>query len=326
MAPPTARYIILDSNVWMSERLLKSSMGEALLYALSKTGTRIGLPEIVETEMKNGLRSQAIKAETDLAKKFSFLEQLTGKKIGNYTFDIKQIDVGINARLTELTGIYERLPFTFEHSKAALNKILQGLPPCGENNEQFRDCCIWENALELAIRNSVVLISADKAFYEKREYANGLAKTLAEEIGDKKLDVLIYPDVSSFLKSLKETEAKLDKSAIAKLLEAAVKPMASDYVMPQGFKLGDLFRFDLDGFATPEANVLAISFTAIYDVSDETHSFRDAFMSVAGTATYNREKDNLLQIQTQQWMTALKDYSGRWSSVSSEGKNPFDLR
>jgi hypothetical protein len=48
MDPPY--FLLLDANVWVTERLLRSSIGSALLYAVTGAGALIGLPEIVETE------------------------------------------------------------------------------------------------------------------------------------------------------------------------------------------------------------------------------------------------------------------------------------
>jgi hypothetical protein len=44
-------YVLLDSNVWVAERLLQSSIGSALLYALARTKSSILLPEVVELEI-----------------------------------------------------------------------------------------------------------------------------------------------------------------------------------------------------------------------------------------------------------------------------------
>ena len=40
MAETAPYYVLLDANVWVAERLLQSSIGSALLYALTGAKTR----------------------------------------------------------------------------------------------------------------------------------------------------------------------------------------------------------------------------------------------------------------------------------------------
>jgi hypothetical protein len=56
--------LILDANVWVAERLLQSSIGSALLYAVTSAGAIIALPEVVELEINEVLTAQAEGAGT----------------------------------------------------------------------------------------------------------------------------------------------------------------------------------------------------------------------------------------------------------------------
>ena len=55
-------YVLLDTNVWVAERLLQSSIGSALLYALACTKSSILLPEVVELEIAHVLPDLAEQA------------------------------------------------------------------------------------------------------------------------------------------------------------------------------------------------------------------------------------------------------------------------
>jgi len=176
-------YVILDTNVWVTERLLQSNVGSALLHALTETNARIGVPEVVETEVKNVLLDLADGAVAAITKNNSLLQQLSGQKL-TYMAPIE-------GRWKQLEGALTRIPFTFEQAKAALDRVMKKLPPSGPNNEQFRDCCIWETALSLASERTVHLITKDSAFYQGRTSSNGLASVLTQELANLRRDVRI---------------------------------------------------------------------------------------------------------------------------------------
>lgn len=44
-------FVIADANIWVSEHLFQSTIGSAFLYAISSSGSKILLPEIVELQI-----------------------------------------------------------------------------------------------------------------------------------------------------------------------------------------------------------------------------------------------------------------------------------
>jgi hypothetical protein len=58
--------------------------------------------------------------------------------------------VGLCQQIKILGGIMKRISLSPEHAKAALRRVVGKIPPSGVNNEQVRDCCIWEVAFELS--------------------------------------------------------------------------------------------------------------------------------------------------------------------------------
>ena len=43
--------VVLDTNIWRRNPLLKNPLGAALLFSLRRTGACIGLPEVIEDEI-----------------------------------------------------------------------------------------------------------------------------------------------------------------------------------------------------------------------------------------------------------------------------------
>lgn len=165
--------LVLDANAWIAERLLQSAVGNAVLYAVAANGAVIGLPEIVEMEVHRVLKSEAIKATAALRRHVDLLRQLSGHQGTFYPVPTeKAIHDGIARRWEELGGVLVRAPFTFEQARSALARILDHASPSGENNEQFRDCCIWASVLDFSVSRVVHFVTNDSAFYQPSDRSN----------------------------------------------------------------------------------------------------------------------------------------------------------
>jgi hypothetical protein len=148
MSSDPAFYVLLDSNIWITERLLQSAIGNAFLFAVSGGKGAIGVAEIVRLEVDEVLKTQADNAVELVRKNLRLLQQLSGHQLMNQVVpSTAALEAGISDRWTQLSGVIEDIPFTFDDAKSALTRILRKSPPCNENNEQFRDCCVWEAAL-----------------------------------------------------------------------------------------------------------------------------------------------------------------------------------
>jgi hypothetical protein len=167
--------VILDTNVWLKERLLRDGVGKALIRSLKQQGGCIGLPEIVERELsrnvqKEGLRQ--IKAYSDSSRAIG---DFTGSKHhhGLVLPTAHDFVNGLHDRLRELEPLLSRIPFSHAHSKLALDRVMEKLPPSLPNNDEFRDCAIWEAAVDLATSFDVHLVSNDKGFCAYRVDSEG---------------------------------------------------------------------------------------------------------------------------------------------------------
>ena len=97
--------VVLDANVWVAERMLQSSIGNALLYALTGAKASIGLPEVIELEVNRVLPEMAERAVSVIGREASLLRQLSGQKLlftGPTALAIKE---GIAERWTQLAGL-----------------------------------------------------------------------------------------------------------------------------------------------------------------------------------------------------------------------------
>lgn len=197
--PDPSFYVVLDANAWVAERLLRSSIGNALLLGLTSSRALLGLPEFIETEVNRVVLQQATQAMETFCKSANFLRQLSGQHSLHGMPTPQAMEEGLQRRWVELAGLLERRPFSLELARAALRRVIENIPPSGQNNEQFRDCRLWEASVDLAADCAVHLVSNDSAFYENRERSKGLADVLSREADHARRAVRVYPTVRDLL-------------------------------------------------------------------------------------------------------------------------------
>jgi len=82
MSDPTPKFSVLaDANIWISERLLQSTIGGALLYTIISSDSKILLPEIVELEIGTVLPELAERAVANIRRDIGLLKQISGLRI-----------------------------------------------------------------------------------------------------------------------------------------------------------------------------------------------------------------------------------------------------
>jgi hypothetical protein len=304
--------VVLDSNVWVTEHLLQTTIGSAALFAVSAGQALIAVPEIVELEVENILIQFGEKAVDDIRKSIALLKHLSGNQMLSFMApNHEAIQKGMRARWAQLDGVIQRVAFTHDHARSALRRIITKSPPSGDNNEQFRDCCIWEATLEVAEGGPVHLITNDAAFYEGRDRGHGLARQLEEEVRDKKREVNIYSKIQDFLSMKKDFIAMLDTDVLAAKIMQAVLPAAREIVAMENdkgrnnFVLGQPLPPRIQGFATPKPTVFAVSFEIIFPLQNIAPKRNDATLELEGTCSYVQNQDEIAEIDVNAWSVSL---------------------
>src|SRR6476660_2838369 len=141
---------VVDTSVWRAQPLLNTPLGRTLVYTVRRQGGVIGLPEIVENELK----PQIVEAGRDSIEKvrgpLGVIHTITGDS--NFQIEFPSDDaIGqlVDERLNELAPAIVREPFSVEHAKAALEMVNAKLPP-NDKNQQFKDSAIWQATLSLS--------------------------------------------------------------------------------------------------------------------------------------------------------------------------------
>src|SRR5438105_15945947 len=111
--------IVLDTNIWRSQLLLKTNLGIALLHYVRQVGARIGLPEIVEREIRKHIVLAGEEAKTRIREGLSTIEILIGSRAECPLPEIDELEQAVEQRLGEMESFLTRIRFNLEHAKSA---------------------------------------------------------------------------------------------------------------------------------------------------------------------------------------------------------------
>jgi PIN domain len=319
-------YVLPDANIWIAERLLQSAIGSAFLYSVTRAKSSILLPEVVELDVGQVLPKKAEEGVSAIKRELSLLQQLSGHDLRVDAPSQLAIQEGIQERWNQLSGLLVRLPFTHDQAKSALLRVVRGTPPCGKNNEQFRDCCIWEAAVSMSTDRVVHVVTGDTAFYENRDKAAGLASALRNEPAVAKKHIQIHPSLDDFLAAADAGAATVDEESIGDGITKAILNQAQEIaVKPEWmrpgvtFRLGKAHRPKISGYATPKPSLVAISFETSFDleatiVEHEMETQEWGKVTLKGECSYDPITKELLDIEITAWSKNL----GNWMVGSAD--------
>jgi hypothetical protein len=280
--------VLLDANAWISERMLRSGMGAALIHLVLQQQWQIGLPESVEREATQRLVDQGVKANAEVQRGTQWLEQLTGRPLGRSAFDEAAIRHGIEQRWQELAPVIERLPLSMDIVRAALDRVIKRIPPA-ERSEEFRDCCVWEQAVRMAGQCEVHLVTSDGDFYEKGNPQSVLTTALHDQAATLSHSIVLHRTVAECVKSLEEAVPIRNESELAQTISAYVEPELKKIAAERNFELGSLTRFSVKSFPTDKPTAIAISYELTYELTDQNTPQQRSSASVTayGNCTFD---------------------------------------
>ena len=169
----------------------------------------------------------------------SGLEAIIQREVVNVP-DAAELAAAIDKRLRELEPLLLREPFTLEIARAALMRVIEGRPPAGSNNEQFRDCCIWEHCLRLGKRHDVHLVTFDGDFYKDKKPENGLAEQLRLEVANASATVVAHQSLSKLVEHLGPSVPPHDAEALGRRIGERARDTMGPQADEAAFILGEL--------------------------------------------------------------------------------------
>ena len=297
VAHPKPDCVVIDTNVWVSQLLLKTPVGMSLVYTLGRQQGFIGLPEVIERELSKHILEHGQDAADKIEKGSSILNTLTDSPTFPLPATLIKLEQVVKTRLADLAPILRRVPLTLAHATAALNMVDAKVPPNAEKNQQFKDSAIWQAVLDLARQYTVHFITNDKGFFLDRDTSKGLAVNLQEDCTAANGNVTPYCDLRSCLEAISSDRPQFDRDRLKSLIESFAIPKLQNEVTRWRYVFKELLNTDIMAFRTEDPDRIAMDYTIAMRCELEasvTHDFDREGRGVAyGSCYYERMSDSI---------------------------------
>ena len=278
--------VVFDTNIWLAELGLKTTLGAAVRFFLRQQNARIALPEVVRLEVEHNLRNQLKEFVSNISKNHRQL--LTA--FGTLKEVVLPDDEAIEKKVSELfenTGVeVSEVPFSLESARQSFIKTIDKLPP-SDKSQEFKDGVMWSDCFELLKQDDVCLVTADKAFYQGRDYAQGLAKSLREELLPSEHSLKLISSLPDLLEEI-QTDIKLSEDALAEAFLEKYKDFIEGILKNNCFELDKRLRVQSTLYATEKTGFLYLEFNMEYECNDISGDDRiDGLLILHGDGMYN---------------------------------------
>lgn len=260
------RYVVIDTNIWVyTTGLLTTALGAALLYAISRTNSQLALPEVIEQEIQKHTIKRGVDAVNKICESYRLIEMLMGAR-DNYRVPSRdELSNRVDKRLAELSNIVHCVPFSFEHARGALSRVLEQAPPNGEKNQQFKDSAIWEAILELSNDCEVHFVTEDTAFFIERTPKKGLAVNLKHEANGR---IQVFYGHPSYLEQISQEIPKINEAKVAQKINGSLSKFLRERADKDEYQIGCLESYKVAFYLTEKAQLLAVEFELTYAIHD----------------------------------------------------------
>jgi len=294
--------VVLDTNKWYSQKLLRSALGRALIYAVSDLGGKLGLPEVIKRELISKCEEKGGESVKKIRSNLSEIKSLTGEAPDPDLPNKEKIQEQVIKRLEDLDNLIITRKPTIDHYENSLEKTVSKSPP-SEDGNGFRDCLIWEVNLEWSSETKVVFITGDGDFFDSNR--DGLHQELQEELKEAGGELDIYLNIKDFLSSLEQEVTEPDSKFVTEEISKSLKDEIYDLAKTKGFDIDSLQDSEVDYFLTQSPVYLAVDFNLQYlilnlPISEEKGKLSRANMLVSGSCNYSIEKGKVSDIQLEE--------------------------
>ncbi|MDE2805518.1 MAG: PIN domain-containing protein [Gemmatimonadota bacterium] len=261
-------FIVLDSNMWISQVGLQSQNGAAVRHFVKRRKAIMVIPEVVELEVRYVLTEQMLGKRKAVETNYRQLLPIMGSL---RTLDLPSEDDirdAVAARILNLDVPTRRVSLNLDVSRASMLKVIEKHSP-SKSKEQFRDGVIWGHCLDLLDEGNVYLITKDKDFYERRNYNEGLASELVDEMRARgtRGEVKLLRDLTDLLQEIRVT-VNLDDGEIFQVVRDGQGETIDELLVAHGFGLVGEVRGEVQYFATEKASEIYFRFQFSHPCED----------------------------------------------------------
>lgn len=251
-------YVVLDSNIWISELGLQSTLGAAVRFYLKRNNAVLAIPEVIKLESEHNLRNRLNDYISSIQKNHSSLLSIFGKLKEVVLPNNEDIENLIDNLFTNIDIEFVEIPFGIDSAKNSFLKTIDKLPP-SDKSQQFKDGVIWADCVGLLSKGDVHLVTEDKAFYQDRQYSKGLVSNLKNEIASFENNLFLYSSLHDLIKSIQSDVAILPEDLLKSFLENNEESV-NRTLERVGFEIGDIEDSVISSFATESPSLLYVEF------------------------------------------------------------------
>jgi hypothetical protein len=302
-------YVVLDTNVWITEMGLNSGRGAAVRFFINQQSATLAISQVIRQETEIHLRNDLKSFIEAISKNHSKLLSVFGKLKEVVLPSDNEVETVVNSVFSNLGVPVIEIPFSLESAQLSYEKILKKDPP-SQKSQQFKDGVIWCDCLKLLDTNDVHLVTKDRAFYKNLDVKQGLAPELAAEAHEKPYGLHIYPELSELLESISvEVDVNRDNllAAFLKENQESVVRMLKRF----SFTFGEISSFKVQLFATGTPTALHLEFE--YEIRCdplESDGRSNAALILKGDADYDPQTN---------CFSNLRNFGEQFSYISAEG-------
>jgi hypothetical protein len=302
------RTIILDSNIWLAEQMLRHSAGSTFRFYVRTNGIRVAVPEVVRREVVLNL-SENLKGDArEMKDSHSRLLRVVGSmKELVLPSDEELVRTAEKAFENARVEIID-IPFSLESARASFEKCLRGEPPSGPKNQQFKDGVLWADCIRLAAESPVTLVTSDKDFYAERKYERGLAPNLLAEAEGTPYGVSAAHELAAVLSSVR-IEIALDYDRLAAEFLAQIRQELNVLLGRFGFLLAERTGASHKLFATDNPAEAHLEFHLLFRCQHPDG--REGLLDLAGDGRYSPAGATFSNLHVRREEFAYDDVDGR---------------
>ena len=301
--------VILDSNIWLAELGLRSPLGAVARLYLQQKRARLALPEVIRLEVEHNLRNQLRNYVREL--------QTTHRQLLTVFGTLKELvvpdAVAIEGRVAQLfakLGVEVlEIPFSLASARSSFLKTIDKVPP-SDRTQEFKDGVLWADCLDLLKNDDLCLVTADKAFFQDRDYAKGLSTSLAGEIAGVAHSFSLLSSLDQLVRDLR-IDVAIDEQVLVKAYLDKSFEAIDGLLKRNGFVLGEKLDTSKALYATENPSVLYVEFTIKFEAKETAGDGRmDGVVTLRGDGSYDTKSHTLTSLRNLEETLRFQQPSG----------------
>jgi hypothetical protein len=141
-----------------------------------------------------------------------------------------------------------------------LVRVVEKRPP-SVRGQQYKDCAIWEAALEVADTYSICLVTEDKGFFEQKREMLALPPEMQKEAETKPHQITAFFGLKKYLEEHGVHAPPLQDARLAQLLEEEARGSVEWLAEGQGLVLDELLELSSTPFLTGDPDDVVYAFS-----------------------------------------------------------------